>query len=238
MISSKHICYICTFLFSFIFAPVMASAEEVNLSGIADYSVETSAVQVDISVDTQAISLNHFRGFQIAGSLLGGLGRCDDKMMCNEDERDWNKYEIGSLTSAQIELAYLWGNDVLFGISTNVYYIIPFLIGGDVRLKMVFALTPNDGITMSAGMGFGAHGNYDLECRHGVCDVGETEYDALHYFYIPVQLGYDHVFDNGFLLGVSLEAHMAFNYVTKCGDSRIRPALGFAGGGVRLGYVF
>ena len=237
MIFSNHICHICIFLVIFIFTPFMASAQELNLSGIPDYgdeSVEITTAQMDM----HAISMNHFRGFQIAGSLLFGLGRCDDKMMCNEDERDWNKYETGYLTAAQIELAYLWGNDVLLGISVNGYYIVPFLGGADVRMKTVFALTPNDGITMSAGVGVGDHGNYDLECRNGVCDVGETKSMAPHFFYIPIEIGYDHVFNNGFLLGFSIEAHMAFNNVTRGDETKVEPALGFAGSGIRLGYAF
>ena len=240
MLSSKQFRNICLFLI-FFFAPAFAFAQEVSVSASIDYrveSVEATIVEADTLVAAPRTAHDNFGGFQIGATLLAGVGRCDDKIICNEDERDWNKYTIDSLANLQLELAYLWGEDVLFGVSLNTYYIFPLLLGADVRFKMVFALTPNDGITMSSGVGVGAHGNYDLVCYRGNCDVGETEYGVPHYLYMPMQIGYDHVFDNGFLLGVSLETHMAFNNVTKCGERRVMPALGFAGGGIHLGYIF
>lgn len=59
MIFSNHIRHICIFLVIFIFAPFMASAQELNLSGIPDYGDESVEITT-ARMDMHAISMNHY----------------------------------------------------------------------------------------------------------------------------------------------------------------------------------
>ena len=66
-----------------------------------------------------------------------------------------------------------------------------------------------------------------------------TNYDLPHGSYIPVQVGYDYIFDCGFILGASFEGHISFNRVTNTlNETNVQAAFGFAGGGIHLGYHF
>ena len=206
------------FFLSLLVFPVCASAQGNIVNG-------DDSMQVTASADEYSDTQDRFSGFQLGVDLLLGAGRCDDKM-CTYHDDEYNSENTQFLFNGGIKLGYLWGKEVLVGPELNAHYNQPWYAGGDLRVKTLIPMNSYSGITASIGFGFQYHGIIS-ECP----------------YYIPIQVGYDFVKSNGFVIGISLETQIAFSEETDYKpngkeDKTVKPVLGFAGGGLHLGYIF
>ena len=180
---------------------------------------------------------DNFGGFYLGLNAYFGQGRCDDKI-CHGDD-DWDSIYTGFSMILGLEAAYLWGEEIFVGLAISGYYEHFLLGGGDLRFKLVMPWDANNAVKTTLGLGGGGHGGYDEACYLGECYlIGGNDYGAPHYMYIPFSLGYDHVFDFGLLLGVSLEVHMAFHRVAQYDEYKWAPYVGFVGAGINVGYIW
>ncbi len=207
---------------------------------------------------------DNFGGLRLGADLMFGVGRCDDKLCIGQPEDDWDQENIHFSTSLQLGVGYLWGNDAFVGPELNVHGGYPFLIGGDVRVRLVLPVNYNNAFTMSAGWGLvwrmkilDKFGHY-IPVDEDSSPDDDRMADIIRNMYIPVQVGFEHVFDNGFVLGVTLEARMTFNsetnvlgvrrrlfdsadsiqYSHMAEEEHAHLTFGMAGAGVHLGYAF
>ena len=203
---------------------------------------------------------DNFGGLRLGADLMFGVGRCDDKRCIGQPD-DADQENIHFATSLQLGVGYLWGNEVFVGPELNVHGGYPFLVGGDVRVRLVMPVNYNNAFTMSAGWGLVWHMKILDKFGHYIM-VGENSSatddrmaDIIRNMYIPVQVGFDHVFDNGFVLGVTLECRMTFNsetnvlayrerglvgynYILQAEEEHAHLTFGMAGIGIHLGYAF
>ena len=197
---------------------------------------------------------DNFGAIRFGGDLMFGAGRCDDKMCLGQEYgQDWNQENTAFAFSLQLEAGYLWGNKAFVGPVVTLHTGYPQFVGADLRIKLVMPLNDNNGITMSAGWGYGFRPRMKPGFQYGNYSKNDAVIDLLNGMYVPISIGFEHVLDNGLTFGITVEYRMAFNqreintrpnseypilvdynYV----EYRIDPVLGFIGGGIHLGYKF
>ena len=205
---------------------------------------------------------DNFGGLRLGADLMLGVGRCDDKMCLGQPEDDMDQENIHIAGSLQIGVGYLWGNDAFVGPELNLHGGYPFVAGGDIRIRLVMPVNYNNAITMSAGWGLSYRfkildkfGHYIMVDENSSEEDGRMD-DIIRNMYIPVQVGFEHVFDNGFVLGMTLEARMTFNsetnvlvyrekgitnnynYLVEAEEEHPHLTFGMATAGIHLGYKF
>lgn len=245
----KHtnISLICSlFFFLMMIIPAFASAQNNRYAMVVKNDsmvvnripVENSSTYLREQVVSDTIYLSdrvdNFGGFHLSGELLFGTGRCDDKM-CPGHYDDYNE-EAWVLTGIfQLEAGYFWGERVFIGPTISVTSGIPIVIGAALNLKMLFPFTDKDAIGASAGIGFGLNVGYEGQYWW----VDESFVNTM---YLPFRLGYEHVFDSKWFLGLYLQANVGFIVhdpdEPHCGDGLIEPILSSLTGGVSVGYKF
>ena len=179
----------------------------------------------------------HFGGLRLTADVMLGGGRCDDRTACLDTANDWDEKNNEIALLGQIHLAYLWGSAAYIGPEITVEGGSQMYIGGDLRARLVIPITDSSGVSMSVGFGFSYHVKYvDTDFHNGS--------NAINYLYIPFQLGYEYVFDNGFILGGTFQVNLntqrkeVYEYSTDTEHYDKLAVLGFIGGGVTLGYKF
>ena len=229
----------------------------------ATETADAAAVQnEERSFRTPRTAKDNFGGLRLGADLMFGVGRCDDKLCIGQPEEDWDQENVHFSTSLQLGVGYLWGNDAFVGPELNVHGGYPFLVGGDVRVRLVLPVNYNNAFTMSAGWGLvwrmkilDKFGHY-IPVDEDSSPDDDRMADIIRNMYIPVQVGFEHVVDNGFVLGVTLEARMTFNsetnvlgvrrrlfdsytqYTHMAEEEHAHLTFGMAGAGVHLGYAF
>lgn len=173
-----------------------------------------------------------FGGFHFSGDIMVGIGRCDDKL-CPGHYDDYNEEMTVALGGIQLEAGYFWGNRVFIGPTVSVTSGLPILIGAALNLKMYFTFSDHAAITASAGIGGGLHMGYE-----GAYYWGEESF--MNDMYFPFQIGYEHVFDSHWAIGLHLQANLGFIVhdpdEPHCGDSLIEPILSSLTAGFNIGY--
>ena len=116
-----------------------------------------------------------------------------------------------------LEAGYLWGHDFFIGPEVTFEIGWPYVVSGDVRLKIAAPFTDKDALIISLGVGMGLKMEVMNEPKHTfykpvIDDNYSTNELSTVYelFYLPLSVGYEHVFGNGFVLGASLEARIGF----------------------------
>ena len=237
MFSSRFISRISS-LFVFILAllPAFANAQESSAP-----QPETQSIQVNQKKD-------NFGGLRLGANLTFGGGAFDYI----------DSYKFAALL--QLETGYLWGNHVFVGPVINFSIGFPMLLNGDIRLRMIIPVSESNAISWSAGWGMFGHIAYDVDEEkifnpsnfHGNCD--EKEVKAVNYMYIPIQIGFEHVFDNRFILGATAQINLALynqrydyysthekymDYYARIGrEYKVKVMVGTFTAGIHLGYKF
>ncbi len=193
MFSSRLISRFCSlFVLVLMLLPAFANAQE-----SPDPQPEANAIQVNQISET-------FGGWRMGGNLMFGTGPFDHV----------DNYVFGGLL--QYEAGYLWGNHVVFlGPVVNLGFGFPMLLNADIRLKMVFPVSESNALSFSAG--FGGAGNCIYSAPKAEKRVNskfrgnsEEENEAIKFMYIPIQIGFEHVFDNSLILGAAAQINLAF----------------------------
>ncbi len=230
----RHLNHVLLVLCGLLMLPVCAFAQDAaapaDNSGDVTYQprvIETAEQAEDAAVEEVAQShrlprtaKDNFGGFRFGGDIMAGVGRCDDKNCLGQSDDDWDKENMHVAGALQIGLGYLWGNEVFAGPELNISGGYPFLGAGDIRIRLVMPVNYNNAITMSAGWGMtyrfkilDKFGHY-IVVDDNAHPTDDEMPDIIRNMYIPVQVGYEHAFDNGFIFGVTLEARMTFNSET------------------------
>ena len=267
----RHLNHLILVLCGLLLLPVCAFAQDAAApaenSGDAAYQprvIETADAAEDAAVEENVeaprlprTAKDNFGGFRLGGDIMAGIGRCDSNCIGSSDDhkQDVNLHVAGAL---QINLGYVWGNDAFVGPELNLGGGYPFWGTGDVRIRLVLPINYNNAISMSAGWGVTFRADINDKYGHYVV-IGDNENpgdklmnDFYKYMYIPVQVGYEHAFDNGFILGVTLEARMAFNSETnvlgtkeerktmqgRAIEENLHMTFGMATAGIHMGYAF
>ncbi len=242
---STNISLISSIIFFFMMIiPALASAQQYvtvvkNETPVVNrIPIENSSSYLREQVASETIYLvervENFGGFHLSGELLFGTGRCDDKM-CPGHYDDYNE-EAWVLTGIfQLEAGYFWGEKVFIGPTIFVTSGIPIVIGAAVNMKMVFPFTDRDAFAASAGLGFGLNVQYEGQ-------YWWVDESPVNNMYLPFRLGYEHVFDSKWYVGLYFQAIVGFIVhdpdEPHCGDGLIEPILSSFTGGVSVGYKF
>ena len=214
---------ICILLF---FVPCMANAQESEVAAINGDTANTDIEQPDIQ-DTDSekeikfyTAKDNFGGWKFGADILFGKGRCDDKL-CIGHSDEYNHAETSFAIKGQFQISYLWGKNVFFGPVLTGFAGYPSFVGGDIRLKLVIPIGKHHKDAVSASAGWGAQWRFNI--------IPETYWDYqymdrkhLHegyandlieygYNYIPIEMTYEHVFDNRFILGVSAQLNITLS---------------------------
>lgn len=240
---------ICTLL---LMIPGLASAQE---SEDADSIAQDEVVQdTPEEMPKNFTAKDNFGGWKFGADILFGKGRCDDKMCLGQpDGQHWNRESTSFAVKMQLQLSYLWGENVFFGPVLTAFGGYPSFVGGDIRLKLVIPVGKhkNDAVSASAGWGMQIRekllsedffDSYKTEHPHMKADLPSDIYEY-GYSYIPIELTYEHIFDNRFIIGASAQLNIAIisRYYILMGDDvgyiHI-PAMDMLGLGVHMGYKF
>ena len=209
-------------LCSFMMGPVCAFAQE-NAGENADSEdiVQENAPQIEPQdVKLPRTAKDNFAGWRFAADLFIGTGRIREYdayggahyPLGEEPKYYW--YPAGGLL---LEIGHLWGNQAFVGPTLNVTLGFPHIIGADLRIKGAIALTSADAITMSVG--YGVAWNDDAVTEYTPMEVLAEDTipnddkaidDFIRMMYVPVSVGYEHVYNNGFILGASIEMRVGF----------------------------
>lgn len=178
--------------------------------------------------------IDNFAGFRLSSELLFGIGRCDDNV-CPGHYEDYDE-EMTVLTGIfQLEAGYFWGERVFIGPTVSVTTGLPIVIGAALNLKMYLPFTDKDAFSASAGLGFGL--NFQYEGQYWWADES-----FVNSMYLPFRIGYEHVFDSNWFIGLYLQAIVGFivhdPIEPHCGDGLIEPILSSFTGGISVGYKF
>ena len=102
-------------------------------------------------------------------------------------------------------------------------------------MKMVFPFTDRDAFAASAGLGFGLNVQYEGQ-------YWWVDESPVNNMYLPFRLGYEHVFDSKWYVGLYFQAVVGFIVhdpdEPHCGDGLIEPIISSFTGGVSVGYKF
>ena len=252
----------------FIFCPVcIANAQDLNVSGTEEpielSEDNTADVQAgDMQDDSDEIIKNYtakdnFGGWKFGADLLFGKGRCDDRL-CLGHGGDTDGQATLFAVKGQFQISYMWGENVFFGPVITGFAGYPSIVGGDIRLKLVIPVGRSNKDAVSASAGWGAQWREKI-IPETVWDEQYVERNHMHdgyandlveygYNYIPIEMTYEHVFDNRFILGVSAQLNITISaryyvlpydlsYNQDLGYKYI-PVLDMLGLGVHLGYKF
>ena len=191
---------------------------------------ESNALIEDASKSLKTVYTkeDNFGGFRFVGNVSLGAGRCDDYAFCSGHEMEINEEHYNVAGLLQAEFGFFWGRRVYFGPTLSISVGYPMFVNGAINIKMYVPFADNNAVSLSAGFGGTFHVGYV-----------NTEYhdddNELNYMYVPIQLGYEHVFDSRFILGASLQANIAFSHKENGSND---PILGILAAGVNLGYKF
>ena len=204
----RHLLVLLIFFISVF--PVCAIAQESTSDQLADvaYTIINSRTKQD-----------NFAGLQLGGVAFLGSAPIEEYNAYGGAhyppgevrKKIWYP-AFGILMSA----SYLWGETLFIGPELNLTFGFPFRYGADLRVKGALPMTASDAMTLNFGLGFDANGlaqtEYtEMRILEGTPVPSDNDLDDfIRSIYLPVAIGYDHVFDNGFVLGVLLEMRVAF----------------------------
>ena len=232
--------------------------------------VSESALQIEPQDDKQPkTAKDNFAGWRFGADLFIGAAPIPEYDVYGgahyplRHKRQYVWYPAGGLL---LEIGHLWGNQVFVGPTLNITLGYPYIAGADLRVKSAIAITTADAITVSIGYGM-AWG-----------DIGKTDYtaveisredstphdkeldDIIRAMYLPVSMGFEHVYNNGFVLGASVEMRVSFkvkethyyyydrsnpnapedyeNWKDDVKRNKVVPIVGMVTAGLHLGYKF
>ncbi len=182
-------------------------------------------------------SAQRFDGAYITADFVGGIGRIDDKLFNGRGD-DYDKKTYAFAWQFQLEAGYLWGSKVLVGPAVMVSGGIPSLVNGALLLKVAIPVDDANAFHVMAGFGGTLHFGYE-----------DTLFDdsVMNFIYIPIQIGYEHVFENNFILGIIFHTDITFNHKEVYPNPKEDynktiiqndAILSLAGLGIRVGYKF
>ena len=157
-----------------------------------------------------------FFGGEILGGLLLGPYPLDDSSESEDDDKEVVSFSWPILTEILLNTGYLWGENVFVGPTFNVTVGFSLLVSVDLRVRVVVPFTNADAIALSAGYGFHPCNFSASESTMKTVpletdvpdDSNSTE--IIQLMYLPVSLGYEHVFDSGFVIGASIDMRISF----------------------------
>ena len=187
-------------------------------------------------IENHQIKQEKFGGLRFGADIMIGAGRCDDHAFCAlGDEQDWDEENTGLALMAQLELGYLWGRDFFYGPVITLSGGNEMWVNGDIRFRLVAAFRDSHAVNCSFGVGL----TYSPKLVNTDNNNGSEIVNAI---YLPFQVGYEYVFDNHFVLGVTVQYDLRLyrteEYEFNEYHYPIRRAMGFFGGGLHLGYHF
>ena len=170
---------------------------------------------------------DNFGGWRLGGDILFGTGRCDDKGCIGHPEDDFDQKNYSLSVMLQFEAGYFWGENVFFGPVVDVSIGMPMFTNVDIRYKIIFPFTERDAISFSLGVGM------EIVTLYG----GTINVQGNVYF--PIQIGYEHVMDSGFVIGATVQANPVYGTgLTEWSDVQDEAWLGMFSAGLHLGYQF
>ena len=202
---------------------------------------------------------DNFGGWKFGADIMFGAGRCDDKLCLGQpDGQDYNEKRTDFVAKLQLQLSYLWGENVFFGPVLTAFGGYPSFVGGDLRLRLVIPLGKNKKDAISESAGWGGQLRFKMENESLYYDNPQEIPDASYiktgephdlfkysYMYVPIEMRYEHVFDNRFVLGLVVQYNLTFSYreyIASQWDTEPRfkyiSVLDMIGGGIHLGYKF
>ncbi|MBQ9816024.1 MAG: hypothetical protein IJM59_00960 [Proteobacteria bacterium] len=239
-------------------AAVAAPQTEADNQGAV--SAQPEYVQEEIQSDNKVYTAkDNFGGWKFGADIMFGAGRCDEKTCLGQpDEQDFDEKMTGFVAKLQLQLSYLWGKNVFFGPVLTAFGGYPALVGGDLRLRLVIPLGKGKRDAVSASAGWGGQLRFKMVNEwityanpYDKPDVSYIKTGEPHdlfkysYMYVPLEMRYEHVFDNRFVLGVVVQYNITFNYRAyseaiegKDLGFKYISVLDMIGGGIHLGYKF
>lgn len=115
-------------------------------------------------------------------------------------------------TTLQLQVSYLWGNNVFVGPVLNVITGWPMLFAADIRIRLLIPLGQYKKNAVSANAGWGVSITSFIGGDENLIVLPSSDYSKLnkhndidHLMYFPIEFTYEHVFDNRFILGASIQ---------------------------------
>ena len=144
---------------------------------------------------------------------------------------------------ANLHVGYLFGTRFFVGPEISVSGGFPMLLSVDARVRVVAPIVAGHAINAAIGVGY------------NILDIGSrSNHNIWDGLYLPMQIGYDYTFDNGFMIGVSSQVNLRFSENSKLKnyqawidyksdseiwkDDGVFSYAGFWGAGLYLGYRF
>ena len=212
---------------SLLTVPAMTMAQEsVDESG-------TSAIEAtdDAYLENHVYTAkDNFGGWKIGIDVLFGANwyiKDDDDI----GGTDLRRYDHDNTDNAiingtlQLQLSYLWGNDVFYGLVLNAMTGYPVLFAADIRFKLLIPLGQHkkDAVSLSTGWGatiaaFRGGEEYVQVIPDSDYPVTNVAHEIYRLMYFPIELSYEHVFDSRFILGASIQfmiSNTSRNYFTR-----------------------
>ena len=109
---------------------------------------------------------------------------------------------------------HLWGSQVFVGPVINATLTNPY-VSIDVRVKVAVPFTHQDAVSLFVGYGIGVI-NDERGSETRMIQTVDKQYDdeyvdkRIKGMFLPIQVAYEHVFNNGFVLGALLETRINF----------------------------
>ena len=145
----------------------------------------------------------------------------------------------------QFQAGYLFGSKVFMGPELSLSVGWPNIVSGDVRFRLAAPISGAHAIDAAIGLGY--------RLANMLADAS-GDVSATEHLYIPMQVGYNYTYDNGFMIGVSFQINLVFvdeeRYHRTSDDEywwdnggydvedKVMPFVADWGIGLRLGYRF
>lgn len=274
----SKLCLVISFL---LWMPLYAAAQEViepadhaesvdaqNETGDEIIISEDVGDGVDLSdfeiVKPSRTTRDNIGGANLGVQILLGTSPYDPMDEIDESAKVW-WFLSGA---AELDFSYLFGEDVFIGPRVSVSINSPYLLSFDMSVKTAVPISRQDAFTTSLGLGYSLTsflaGTFspwsEIIAVKYISPNKEFEDDTVpgdvYGLYFPIQVGYEHVFENGFTLGATVEMKVGFKsntiryfsvmntpetgaFMYYRGDrDKLGLTVNFIGAGVYLGYSF
>ena len=161
---------------------------------------------------------DNFGGLSLGLKAMMGASPYDDSVKIPKADRTKTWWFLSGSMAA--EVCYLFGDTFFIGPHASISIGSPYLIAIDVSAKAAIPFSKQDAFTASIGLGYGIFPGFVLYETRSVIRVNYISPDAafsdesmpygLFGLYIPVQFGFETIFDNGLAFGIGAEMKIGF----------------------------
>lgn len=256
---------------SLMLLPVSAFSQEISENAVNSEMVVVNETDTSDAVGEMEVvrrtrtAKDNFGGWFFGAEIIGGalLDPYDSEYLSDYDD-GVDTFKWPGLTEILLNTGYLWGEHVFVGPTLNVMGGFAIWLSVDLRVRLVVPFTNADAFALNVGYGFTPF-NYS-EPRNtykrvvheiDIPDDSDSN-DIIEMMYLPISLGYEHVFKSGFVIGASVEMRMSFSvhslrYIQPLYDEnntfhgmfyngikreKVVPYVSAMMGGLHLGYKF